>query len=201
MKQIVLSFVICLASTHVVNAQNLLDNLARTAKSQAQFTVTSQTANAVRDGVNSVLSGNIFGKKKDTSKGTDESLVSYLNPTIGFKGQYPKSYTRTEEDGQVMFSSTKHDINIVYCGLDDTTLGAQYQNVIDEVNANYELLESQNKDDNFTVKYNMGGTVATVHAISKDSRVAMVMIAYPEDQVTSYKKLIGNIQKSLQFFK
>lgn len=201
MKKFIFFFIVCVLSAGAADAQNILKSLARTAKSQAEFTATSTAANTVRDGVNNVLSGRLFGKKKNTSKGTDESLISYLNPQLGFKGQYPKSYTRSEEEGQVIFSSSKGDIIIVFCGEDETTLDEMNQKVLDEVNANYELLNQDKKGDNFTIQYNTGGTLVNVHAIAKDSRVATVMIAYPEDEAASYKKLITNVQKSLQFFK
>lgn len=188
-------------TAEVGEAQNMLKSLSKTAAESARFSAHSNAATAVSHGVSSVFSGRAFGKKKDTSKGTDEALVSYLNPQVGFKGQYPKSYTRSEEDGQVSFSSADNGISIIYFGEPESTLDEQFQKVNDELGASYELLDQEKNDDDFTVKYNTGGTYVTIHGIAKDTRVAMVMIAYPEDQATDYKKLINNIQKSLQFFK
>lgn len=202
MKKILVLIVLC-CSAASMNAQGFLKRMGDRAVSMGKTSVEMKADRTVYQGIDNVLSGRIFGKKKNTTKGTDETMISYINSSYGFKGKYPNSYQRADnEDGTVTFTSSKGDIDVTFVGCDvEMSVAEEYQSALDQINAEFELLESSKKADGYSVKYNMGGTIAAVRVMHKDDRSATIMVTYPEAEASGYKKLVSNIVESLTFIR
>lgn len=203
MKKLIIAMSVSLCTFSTMNAQGLLKSIGQRAKNSATTSVQMKADRTISGGIDNVLSGRIFGKKKDTSKGTETTLISYINSEYGFKGQYPNGYTRSdEEDGMVSFTSRNGDISVIYMGsAAEASIDEEYNAALEQINSEYELLDSSKKSDGYVVKYNMGGTCAAVRMLRKGNNSATVMVTYPEAEATAYKKLIGNILDGVKFFR
>lgn len=203
MKKFILFAIICFAAVNA-NSQNLITRIGRNAVSSArmrtEFGVSSTIDQAVSNGINSVLSGKIF---KKSSKGTDDTMISYINSQWGFKGQYPGSYQKQEdEDGTVSFSSRDGNITVIYYGSPvEMDLAEEFAQTKASIADQFELLNSSSKANEYTLNYNMGGVFAFVRVIRNGDRQATVAVTYPEAEAKSYKKLMQNILNGLTFFK
>lgn len=203
MKKFILFALVCFAAVSA-NSQNLITRIGRNAVSSArmrtEFGVASTVDQAVSKGINSVLSGKVF---KKSSKGTDDTMISYINSQWGFKGQYPGSYTKQEdEDGTVSFTSKDGNINVIYYGTPaEVALAEEFAETKAGIANEYELLDSSSKANEYTLHYNMGGVFAFVRVLRNGDRQATVAVTYPEAEAKSYKKLMQNILNGLTFFK
>lgn len=183
-----------------LNAQSLLRNIGQRARNSATTSVEMKADRAIHNGIDGVLSGRAF-RNKSTSKGTDEALVSYINSDFGFKGKYPRSYTRKDADGAVEFSSS-NGVSVTFDGYPaETSIEEEFKATCDQIAGEFELLESSQSSDEFTIKYNTGGTFVSARVIHRDDRAACVMVAYPEDEAKAYKKLVANILSELTFIR
>lgn len=204
MKRFLILAFICICSIACADAQGFVGRLgksaAQSAKMHAQFSTQSRVSSAVNRGVDNLFTGKAFKAKKKTA---DEVLVSYLNSEYGFKGQYPKSYSRQDDnDGTVTFSSKEGDVSVVYYGETvEKTIDEEFAENQQAVMGEYELLSAKQSGDGFTMTYNMGGTVAAVRTLRKGNISATIAVCYPEGEEKYYKKTVDKLLDGLTFFK
>lgn len=204
MKRILILAFVCLCSMACADAQSFIGRLgksaAQSAKMHAEFSTQSRVSNAVNRGVDNLFSGKAFKAKKKTA---DEVLVSYLNSEYGFKGQYPKSYSRQDDnDGTVTFSSKEGDVAVVYYGdVVENTIDEEFAENQQTIMEEYELLGAKQSGNSFTLTYNMGGTIASVRTIRKGNVSASIAVCYPEGEDKYYKKTVEKLLDGLTFYK
>lgn len=204
MKRFLILAFVFLCSIACADAQSFIGRLGRSAaqsaKMHAEFSTQSRVSSAVNRGVDNLFSGKAFKAKK---KSADEVLVSYLNSEYGFKGQYPKSYSREDDnDGTVTFSSKEGDVAVVYYGDEnEKTIDEIFAENQESVMSEYELLSAKQSGNSFTMTYNMGGTIAAVRTIKKGNIAASIAVCYPEGEEKYYKKTVEQLLDGLTFYK